>query len=153
MRIELWADGASSPDGCGGWAYVLVAYDGDVEVRRIQGFGGERDTTNNRMELTAVLRGLQALIRPTTLTVFSDSAYVVNAFRANWIATWQRNNWTRKVKGQGRQPVANQDLWRALIAEAGRHQIVWRHVRGHNGIELNETCDRLAVAAKRALRA
>lgn len=152
--VELWTDGASSPDGCGGWAFILVALDSEGEVlKRIDGAAGEADTTNNRMELQAVIQGLRSLHRPTAVTVYSDSAYVVNAFLENWFARWERDNWTRKVKGHGRQEVANQDLWRELRAVALHHQVTWEHIRGHAGHALNEQCDVLAVAAKHAIQA
>jgi ribonuclease HI len=152
--VQLWADGASSPDGCGGWAFILVALDNHGEVlKRIEDAGAETDTTNNRMELLGVIRGLRSLHRSTALTVISDSAYVVNAFLENWFAKWDRDDWTRKVKGNGRQPVANQDLWQQLRRLALHHDITWEHVRGHAGHALNEQCDALAVAAKHALQA
>lgn len=152
--VQLWTDGASSPDGCGGWAFILVALDNVGEIlKRIEDSGAETDTTNNRMELLGVIRGLRVLTRPTTLTVVSDSAYVVNAFVEDWFAKWEREGWMRKVKGQGRQPVANQDLWVELRAVALHHEVTWEHVRGHTGHALNEQCDGLAVAAKHALQA
>lgn len=152
--VQLWTDGASSKDGCGGWAFILVALAADGEVlKRVEDAGHDVDTTNNRMELMGVIKGLGVLHRPTVLTVVSDSAYVVNAFVEDWFAKWERDGWTRRVKGQGRQPVANQDLWQQLRALVVHHDITWEHVRGHSGHALNEQCDRLAVAAKHAIQA
>lgn len=152
-RVELWTDGASSKDGTGGWAFILVALTAGGEVvKRIEDSGGAEDTTNNRMEMMAAMRGLLALTRSTAVTVISDSAYLVNAFRENWFERWERDGWTRKVRGQGRQPVANKDLWEELRALDEMHDITWEHVRGHAGHALNEQCDRLAVAAKKAIQ-
>jgi ribonuclease HI len=141
--IELWTDGACSGNpGPGGWAYVLVALDADgQELKRVEGHGGADATTNNRMEIMAAVQGLRALRDPTTLTVVADSAYVVDAFRKQWIRGWQRNGW----KTSGKQPVKNPDLWQELIDAAAQHTIEWRRVKGHAHHELNNRCDELAV--------
>jgi ribonuclease HI len=142
-KIELWTDGACSGNpGPGGWAYVLVALAGDgTELKRKEGHGGADATTNNRMELSAVIEGLWALTEPTTLEVVADSAYVVDAFAKNWIRGWQRNGW----KTASKQPVKNPDLWQELIDAADAHTITWRRVKGHAHHELNNRCDELAV--------
>jgi ribonuclease HI len=142
-RIELWTDGACSGNpGPGGWAYVLVALDeGGAEVKRVEGHGGADATTNNRMEISAAIHGLRALRGPTTLTVVADSAYVVDAFKKNWIRGWQRNGW----KTASKQPVKNPDLWQELIDAAAPHTIKWVRVKGHAHHELNNRCDELAV--------
>lgn len=98
-------------------------------------------TTNNRMELTAAARALQALKRPVKVRLYSDSKYLVNAFNESWLARWQSNNW----RTSGKKPVENQDLWLELLAASRPHQVEWLHVKGHAGEEHNEACDRLAV--------
>jgi ribonuclease HI len=102
--------------------------------------GGEPLTTNNRMELTAVLEGLRALTRPCRVLAHVDSRYVIDAFARGWIAGWQRNGW----RTAGKQPVKNRDLWEALGAEVARHEVRWVKVKGHDGVALNERVDRLA---------
>jgi ribonuclease HI len=141
-RVELWTDGACSGNpGPGGWAFVLVAYGSEGEVvRELEGSGGEVETTNNRMEISAAIHGLRALRRPTSLTVVSDSAYVVNAFRNGWLEKWQRNGWK-----SGKEPVKNQDLWGELLTAAEPHRCEWVRVKGHAHHELNNRCDALAV--------
>ncbi len=142
FTTELWTDGACSGNpGPGGWAFVLVARGADGTIaKQLEGHGGAPHTTNNRMEMTAALHGLRALARPASVTILPDSAYLVDAFVDGWLAKWQRNGWR-----SGRQPVKNQDLWRALLEAAAPHTISWERVKGHAGRELNERCDRLAV--------
>ena len=142
---ELWTDGACSGNpGPGGWGFVLVAraQDGTI-AKRLEGHGGEHATTNNRMEMTAALQGLRALTRPTTVTVFVDSAYLADAFLEGWLVKWQGNGWK-----SGTKPVKNQDLWRDLLEAVAPHTIAWQRVKGHAGHELNERCDQLAVYAR-----
>lgn len=150
MRIELWTDGACSGNpGPGGWAAILVARDaGGAIVRRRELSGGDPATTNNRMELQAVVEGLRALRRPSSVTVHIDSAYVMDAIVKRWIDGWQRRGWRTAAK----EPVKNRELWEALLEALAPHDVTWRRVRGHAGVELNERCDELAVAACRALR-
>ena len=142
LTTELWTDGACSGNpGPGGWAYILVAHGDDGEVvRLVEGHGGERATTNNRMEIAAVVEGLRALRQPTKVKVVSDSSYVVNAFARGWIEKWQRNGWK-----SGRDPVKNQDLWRALLEAVAPHDIQWVRVKGHASSPLNNRADELAV--------
>ncbi len=138
--VELWVDGACSGNpGPGGWAAIL-RYRG--EQRELA--GGEADTTNNRMELRSVIEGLSALTRPVPVVIHTDSSYVEQAFTRGWIRGWQRNGW----RTAGRQPVKNRDLWEQLIALTEIHQLSWRRVKGHAGVELNERCDQLACAAR-----
>lgn len=106
--------------------------------------GGEPRTTNNRMELTGVVRGLEALRRPCRVRIHVDSSYVKNAFTNGWIARWQRNGWMTAEK----QPVKNRELWTELAAEVARHEIEWVKVAGHAGVELNERVDQLACAER-----
>ena len=149
--VELWTDGACSGNpGPGGWAAVLVARgpDGTI-VKQVELSGADPATTNNRMELQAVISGLQALERPTRLTVHIDSTYVMHAITKNWIAGWKTRGWRTAAK----TPVANRELWEALEAGLARHDVTWTKVKGHAGVELNERCDVLAVEAARAARA
>jgi ribonuclease HI len=139
---ELWCDGACSGNpGPGGWAYILLARRPDGSVaKKLEGHGGEDMTTNNRMELRAVVEGLLALTRPTTTTIHPDSAYLANAFTEGWLAKWQSNGWK-----SGKKPVKNQDLWVALLAAIEPHTVTWKRVKGHSTAALNNRCDALAV--------
>jgi ribonuclease HI len=142
FKTELWTDGACSGNpGPGGWAFVLVArrWDGMI-IKQLEGRGGEQDTTNNRMEMSAVLQGLGALSRPTAVTIIPDSSYLTNAFVAGWLVKWQRNGWK-----SGRKPVKNQDLWLALLEAVAPHTVTWERVKGHASSVLNNRCDQLAV--------
>jgi ribonuclease HI len=136
-RIELHTDGACSGNpGRGGWAAILVY---GRHERALS--GSEPTTTNNRMELMAVIEGLRALKEPCQVTIYSDSQYVVNAFAKGWIADWQRRDW-RKKNGD---LVVNPDLWQQLLAEVAGHEIEWQWVEGHTGNPYNERCDRLRL--------
>jgi ribonuclease HI len=148
MRVELWTDGACSGNpGPGGWAAILVARRADGSAaKQLELSGAEPATTNNRMELQAVIEGLRALQRPAQVTVHIDSSYVMDAITKRWHVAWAARGWRTAAK----QPVKNQDLWEALLAELERHAVTWRKVRGHAGVALNERCDELAVAACRA---
>ena len=137
-KVKLYTDGACSGNpGPGGWAAILVYGDREKELS-----GYETVTTNNRMELTAVIRGLQELKEPCEVEIYSDSGYIINAFNLGWIENWQRNQWTR---GKKREPVLNVDLWKELLDAAGRHKVHWIKVKGHSGDKYNEQADRLAV--------
>ena len=147
MRLELWTDGACSGNpGPGGWAAILVARraDGTIAKQR-ELVGAAPQTTNNRMELQAVIEGLRALDRPTALTVHTDSTYVMDAIVKRWHVGWTARGWLTTAK----QPVKNQDLWQELLALLAPHSVGWERVKGHAGVELNERCDELAVAAYR----
>ena len=137
-ELDLYTDGACSGNpGPGGWAAVLL-YKGTE--KQLSGFVDH--TTNNRMELFAVIKGLGALNRPCKVNVYSDSAYLVNAFTQGWIESWQKNSW----KNSKKKPVLNSDLWQQLIAYADKHQIKWIKVKGHADNKYNNICDELAVA-------
>lgn len=136
QAVELYTDGACSGNpGPGGWAAVL-RYKGVDKA--ISGFVNE--TTNNRMEILCVVEGLKALKRPCCVTVYSDSAYVINAFNNRWIQSWQARGW----KTAGREPVKNQDLWQELLEAMKLHQVTWVKVKGHADNEYNNVCDQLA---------
>lgn len=136
--LHVYTDGACSGNpGPGGWAY-LMQWNGHEK----EGSGGEPHTTNNRMELTAAIEALNALKRPTTLTLHSDSQYVVKGI-TEWVAGWQRKGW----KNSQGKPVENRDLWEQLLAAATPHHVSWVWVRGHSGHLQNERVDALAVAA------
>jgi ribonuclease HI len=136
--VELWTDGACSGNpGPGGYAALLRVGAHEKEV-----CGGEAHTTNNRMELMAVVAGLRALTRPCAVTVHLDSSYVMNAFAEKWLEGWQRKGWVTSTK----QPVKNRDLWEELLVEVARHHVKWTKVKGHAGVTHNERVDALAVA-------
>jgi ribonuclease HI len=142
-EVQLFADGACSGNpGPGGWAFVLRHPDSGKELERS---GGERDTTNNRMELTAVIRGLESLKRPTSVELISDSMYVGQGLSL-WLPKWKSNGWRRR-EGKQLKEIKNEDLWRRLDELLGRHKVHFTHVRGHAGHAENERCDTLAVAA------
>ncbi len=133
--IEIWTDGACRGNpGPGGWGALLRSGTRERELH-----GGERETTNNRMELTAVIEALAALKRPSQVVLHTDSQYVKLGITV-WLPQWQRRGW----KTADRKPVKNLDLWQRLAEQAARHQVDWRWVRGHAGVEGNERADALA---------
>lgn len=135
VPVRMWTDGACKGNpGRGGWG-VLMKY--GTHSKEI--FGGERETTNNRMELTAVIRGLQALTRPSRVELHVDSQYVMKGM-TEWIHGWKRNGWRTAAK----KPVANAELWRELDELITRHDVTWTWVRGHAGDPGNERADELA---------
>lgn len=140
--VEIWTDGGCKPNpGPGGWGAILRFRDTERELT-----GAEAATTNNRMELTAAAAALEALTRPCTVVLHTDSEYVRNGI-TRWSTGWVRRNW-RNASGD---PVANMDLWRRLLAAAAPHQIDWRWVRGHSGDPMNERADQLATAARQSM--
>ncbi|NMC20026.1 MAG: ribonuclease HI, partial [Thermogutta sp.] len=146
-QVLLYSDGACSGNpGPGGWAFILRHPASGKEM--VQS-GAEPETTNNRMELTAVIRGLEALRRPSRVTVITDSQYVGKGF-SEWLPGWRANGWMRKVKGKP-VPVKNDDLWRRLAELLDQHDVRFQHVYGHTGHAENERCDQLAVEAYRKL--
>ena len=133
--VELYTDGACKGNpGPGGWGGLLRFKGGEKEL-----YGGEPETTNNRMELTAVIEGLEALKRPCRVRIVTDSQYVKQGI-TQWITRWRRNGWRTASK----QPVKNRDLWERLDAALQRHQVEWEWVRGHTGHPENERADQLA---------
>jgi ribonuclease HI len=161
LHLSIYTDGGCSGNpGPGGWAYVILAEGGAPESESpappglaAEKWGAEAHTTNNRMELMAVISALEAL--PLLgggdewgrITVYTDSQYVQRGI-TQWIHNWKKNNW----RSGGRTPVKNQDLWRRLDALADRYQPIWAWVRGHAGNEMNERCDRMTQEAIHSLR-
>lgn len=138
-HVDLYTDGACSGNpGPGGYGIILV-YNGK-EKELSEGFA---ETTNNRMEILAVINGLKALKEPCEVTVYSDSKYVVDAVNKNWLYTWEENDWRRSNK----EPVLNPELWMELLVLMEEHEVSFVWVKGHNEHPQNERCDRLAVAA------
>ena len=146
--LYAYTDGACSGNpGPGGWGALLVAMDGDTVVRERELSGGEAATTNNRMELLAAISALEALQRPTEITVVTDSAYVKNGV-GGWIHGWKRNGW----KTASKKPVKNEDLWRRLDEAQARHRVTWEWVKGHAGHPENERADALARAGMKPFK-
>jgi ribonuclease HI len=142
-HVQMATDGACKGNpGPGGWGVIIRSGSHEKELS-----GGEPLTTNNRMELTAAIRGLEALTRPCRVTLSTDSRYVMDGL-TKWLAGWQRNGW----RTASREPVKNADLWQELIAAARPHLISWEWVRGHAGHPDNERADRLASTAAIAAR-
>lgn len=141
-HVDIFTDGACSGNpGPGGWSTILkcLKSDGDVYTKEL--YGGDVLTTNNKMEMTAVIKGLEALKEPCDVTVYSDSQYVVNAFNNNWLKNWQNNGWKKSNK----EPVKNIPLWKSLVELTKQHKVKFVWVKGHNGHPENEKCDTLAV--------
>ncbi len=144
MRVTVYTDGSSRGNpGPGGYGAVLLYTDPAGTEHRRELSCGYRSTTNNRMELLAVVVALEALLRPCEVEIHSDSQYVVNAFNKRWVQGWLKRGW----KTAGKQPVKNVDLWKRLLAAMEPHQVSWVWVKGHAGHELNERCDQLATEA------
>jgi len=133
-RVEIWTDGGCAPNpGPGGWGAILL-WDGHKREMH----GGEKETTNNRMELLAAISALEALKRPCDVDLHTDSQYVKNGI-TSWMFNWKRKNW----RTADNKPVKNVDLWQRLEEAAQRHQVKWHWVKGHAGTELNERADEL----------
>ena len=145
MFVKIYTDGAArgNPDGPGGYGTVLEYVDTKGQLHTKEISQGYKKTTNNRMELMAVIAGLEALNRPCEVEVYSDSQYVVNAFNQHWIEGWIKKGWKRGKN----EPVKNVDLWKRLLAAKERHQVQFIWVKGHDGHPQNERCDALATGA------
>ncbi len=145
MVVKIYTDGAArgNPDGPGGYGSVLEYVDskGKLHVKELS--RGYVRTTNNRMELMAVIAGLEALNRPCTVEVYSDSQYVVNAFNQHWVDSWIKKGWKRGKN----EPVKNIDLWKRLLQAKEPHSVSFHWVKGHDGHPQNERCDQLATSA------
>lgn len=137
-HVEIFTDGACSGNpGPGGWGVVLRFGAHEKEIS-----GGEADTTNNRMELTAVIAGLQALKEPCEVTLTTDSKYVCDSINMGWVYGWQKRGWVKS----DRKPALNVDLWEILLPLLNKHRVTFVWVKGHAGHPENERCDRLATA-------
>lgn len=137
-KVEIFTDGACKGNpGPGGWGAILRMGPHEKEMS-----GSDAQTTNNRMEMTAVIKGLRALIEPCEVTLYTDSKYVIDGI-TKWVHGWKRNGWVNASK----QPVRNADLWHDLIEAAQQHQVAWEWVKGHAGHPENERADQLASAA------
>ena len=144
--IIIYTDGACAPNpGIGGWGAVLISNKHNL---RTEISGSEVSSTNNRMEIIAVIKALEALKKPCLVDLYSDSTYVKNAFEKNWIKNWINNDW----KSKGRKPIANKDLWLRLIDVSQKHKVSWHWVKGHSNNPENNRCDELAVQARKAIK-
>ncbi|MDE5983707.1 MAG: ribonuclease HI [Eubacterium sp.] len=137
-KINIYTDGACSGNpGKGGWGAVLVYKNNEKEIS-----GGSADTTNNRMELTAVIEALKILKEPCEVSLTTDSKYVCDAVTKGWVYSWKKNGWKKADK----KPALNVDLWEQLLPLLEKHQVTFNWVKGHNGHPYNERCDKLAVS-------
>ena len=136
-EVVIYTDGACSGNpGPGGWGAILLYKDKKLELS-----GYEARTTNNRMELLAPIQALSRLREPCAVSVYSDSAYLVNAFNQRWLDNWQKHNWLKSDK----KPVENQDLWKQLLEYTSIHKVEWIKVKGHADNAYNNRCDELAT--------
>ena len=143
-EVTIYTDGACSGNpGPGGWGAILI-----YREQRLELSGYEARTTNNRMELLAPIQALSRLKEPCAVKVYSDSAYLVNAFRQHWLENWVKRNWIKSDK----KPVENQDLWKEILAFTQKHQSEWIKVKGHADNPLNNRCDELATGEIRRHR-
>ena len=142
-KVMIYTDGACSGNpGPGGWGTILMYKDSKKEIS-----GAKKDTTNNVMELTAVIEGLKMLKYPCDVEIYSDSAYVVNAFNQKWIDSWIKNNW----KTSGKEPVKNKEIWQELYNLTKVHNVKFIKVKGHSDNEFNNRCDEMARNAIKTL--
>ena len=142
-EVTIYTDGACSGNpGPGGYGAILMLGQNKKEIS-----GGKKDTTNNVMELTAVIEALKLLKRPCKVQLYSDSAYVVNAFLQDWISGWLKNNW----KNSNKEEVKNKELWQELIDLTNVHEVVFHKVKGHSDNKYNNRCDELARNAIKEL--
>ena len=138
-EVIIYTDGACSGNpGPGGWGCVLLYGEYRKELS-----GGDKETTNNRMELTAAIKALEALNAPCRVDLYSDSAYLVNAFEQGWLQNWVKRNWVKADK----KPVENVDLWKRILTLIGVHSVTFHKVKGHASNKENNRCDELATAA------
>lgn len=145
VSVEIYTDGACSGNpGPGGWGAILMHQGREKEIS-----GSEEYSTNQRMELQAAIEALKALKFPCRVKLYSDSAYLINAFQEKWINKWQQNGWLNFKK----EPIENQDLWKQLVELTRKHEVEWIKVEGHTDNQFNNRCDRLAKDAVRAIKA
>ena len=145
MKVTIYTDGSArgNPDGPGGYGTILQFVDSKGTLHEREFSAGYKKTTNNRMELMAAIVGLEALLKPCQVDLYSDSQYLVKAFNDRWIDGWQKNNW----KNSKKEPVKNRDLWERLLAAKKPHDVNFIWVKGHAGHPGNERCDILATTA------
>lgn len=145
MKVKLFSDGSarSNPEGPGGYGVVLQYVDTKGQLHEREYSAGYKRTTNNRMELMAVIVGLEALTKPCEVEVISDSKYVTDAFNQHWIENWQMKGWRKSNK----DAVLNVDLWKRLLTAKQPHKVSFTWVKGHDGHPENERCDKLATNA------
>ena len=142
-EVKLYTDGACSGNpGPGGYGAILIYNSVEKEIS-----GGEKETTNNKMEIMAVIKGLELLKEPCIVTVYSDSAYVVNTIEKGWIYSWKKNNWRKSDKSI----VKNIELWEKMLTLMNIHEVKFVKVKGHSDNEYNNRCDKLAVKARENL--
>ena len=147
LTVEMYTDGACSGNpGAGGYGTILRYKDTTGQYHEKELTAGYKMTTNNRMELLAVIVGLEALKKPCKVKITSDSKYFIDAFEQKWIESWQSNNW----KNASKKPVKNMDLWKRLLKAMEIHDIELIWVKGHKGHEFNERCDKLAVNSSKS---
>ncbi len=143
-EVIIYTDGACSGNpGPGGWGAILFYTDQSGAQHKLEISGGEHETTNNRMELTAVIEALKKLKSPCNITVYSDSQYVCNAFNKGWIWGWMKKGWVNSSK----EPVKNVDLWKAYLEASREHKVEFINVKGHADNVNNNRCDELATSA------
>lgn len=143
MNVRLFTDGACSGNpGRGGWCAILTCNGSEKVI-----YDAEDNTTNNRMEMLAVINGLSALKTPCSVEVITDSKYVCDAFNAGWLENWKRNGW----RTAGRNPVKNDELWRTLDSLTKRHSVSFHWIKGHAGHAYNERCDVIASSLARGI--
>ena len=145
MEVKIFTDGSArgNPDGPGGYGTILQYVDGKGQLHERELSGGYEKTTNNRMEMMAVIVGLEALNRPCKVTLYSDSQYVIKAFNEKWLDGWIKKGWKRGKN----EPVKNVDLWKRMLKAKEPHDVTFVWVKGHNGHPENERCDVLATTA------
>ena len=145
QKVKIYSDGAckGNPDGPGGYGTLLQYVDKENKLHEKEFTAGYKATTNNRMEILAVIKSLEELKEPCEVDVFSDSQYVCNAVNKGWARKWKSNNWMKNSKDRAH----NTDLWEKLLSLLEIHNVKFTWIRGHNGDEENERCDRLAVLA------
>ena len=143
-EVIVYTDGACSGNpGPGGWGAILIWNGKEKELS-----GGDPQTTNNRMEMQAVIEALKALNKPCVVKIHSDSALIINAFTQGWIDSWLKRGWRKADK----KPVENKELWQDMLEAMQPHDVKWIKVKGHSGIELNERVDQLAVAESKKIQ-
>lgn len=145
MEVKIFTDGSAkrNPDGPGGYGAILQYTDRHGQTHEKVISAGYDSTTNNRMELMAVIAALETLQRPCRIDLYTDSQYITNTMTKGWIDGWKLNNWMNRSN----KPVKNRELWERLLKAAEKHEIAWNWIKGHNGHPENERCDALATAA------